>query len=205
MKNILLVLGIIMGTYASAQVAQTTTEIDKTMRPALYAPFKHAPKLISDALDGHLKELGIKGGKGLKGWTLYEGALIEKISASRLDYYFKVEQNGKNKEESLLYLSLSKGYGNFVDANTDAELYNKATLWFSDFLNVVEQHKLGIDITAAESAHASAIKAYEKSVKDGENISAQLKENEKDQQAKKSEVEKMKSAVDALKARRATK
>ena len=205
MRKILLILSVVLGTTAFAQVAQTTTEIDKTMRPALYATIKYPSKMTDDALSSYLKGLGVKGGKGLKGWTLYEGALIEKISVTRLDYYFKVEQNGKNKDESLVYLALSKGYGNFVDANTDPELVSKATQWFDDFLIVVDQHKLGLDITEAEKAYENAVKTYEKSVKDGESLAKQVEENNKDQANKKDEMEKMKAAMDALKARRATR
>lgn len=205
MRKILFVLSIVIGTSAFAQVAQTTTEIDKTMRPALYAPIKYSTKITDEALSNYLKGLGIKGGKGLKGWTLYEGALIEKISPTRLDYYFKVEQNGKNKDESLVYLALSKGYGNFVDANSDAELISKATLWFDDFLAVVDQHKLSLDIVEAEKLYNDAVKTYEKSVKDGEDLAKQFEDNKKDQAAKKDEMEKVKATMDALKARRATR
>jgi len=205
MRKILFILSIVFGTTAFAQVAQTTTEIDKTMRPALYATIKYPSKLTDDALSNYLKGLGIKGGKNLKGWTLYEGALIEKISVTRLDYYFKVEQNGKNKEESLIYLALSKGYSNFVDANTDSELVSKATIWFDDLLAAVDQHKLSLDIVEAEKAYENAVKTYEKSVKEGENLAKQVEDNKKDQATKKDEMDKMKAAMDALKARRATR
>lgn len=205
MKKALLFLSILVSSLSFAQVSSTSAEIDKVQRPALSSIYNYDSKMVGDAVSAHLKDLGIKSGKNLKGWTLYEGALIEKISSNRLDYYIKVEQNGKSKDASVVYLAISKGYGNFVDANSDAELIAKATNWFSDLAVVVELHKIALDIVATEKAYENAIKEHEKSVKAGEDLAKQVEENKKDQETKKAEAEKIKASIDALKSKRAVR
>jgi len=172
------------------------------MRPAVQITIKNSPKTTQEALDNKLKAEGLKSSKNVKGWSLYEGALLSRISDTKMDYYFKVEQNGKNKEESLVYVSMSKGYGNFVDANSDRDLIEKAKAFLNGFVADVSAHQLSLDIAAQTKVAEEAAKAHEKSVKDGEDLAKKLEENKQDQANKKAEMEKQRAALDALKARK---
>lgn len=205
MKKIVFIFSLVFSFSVYGQVSNVSAEIDKTMRPALSMVAPYNAKNAGAALSEHLKEMGLKGGKNLKGWTFYEGVLIEKISPNRQDYYFKVEQNGKNKEEAIVYLAMSKGYGNFVDESNDKELVEKGKLWMNDFNFTLAQYKLGLDIIEAEKAFDNGVKEYEKSVKAGEDLAKQVESNKADQKAKKDEMDKLKAVVDGLKAKKAAK
>lgn len=202
MKRVLVILGFLSSGFAFSQAMEANAEIDKTMRPAVQITIKNTPKTTQEALDNKLKAEGLKGAKSVKGWSLYEGALFSKISDTKMDYYFKVEQNGKIKEESLVYISMSKGYGNFVDGNADRDLIEKAKGFLNSFVADVSAHQLGLDIAAQTKIAEDAVKAHEKSVKDGEDLAKKLEENKQDQANKKAEMEKQRAALDALKARK---
>ncbi|MGQ3015256.1 MAG: hypothetical protein ACT6QS_16205 [Flavobacteriales bacterium] len=202
MKRVLVILGFLSSGFAFSQAMEANAEIDKTMRPAVQITIKNTPKTTQEALDNKLKAEGLKGAKSVKGWSLYEGALFSKISDTKMDYYFKVEQNGKIKEESLVYISMSKGYGNFVDGNADRDLIEKAKGFLNSFVADVSAHQLSLDIAAQTKIMEDAVKAHEKSVKDGEDLAKKLEENKQDQANKKAEMEKQRSALDALKARK---
>jgi len=202
MKKVLVILGFLSSGFAFSQAMEANAEIDKTMRPAVQITIRNSPKTTQDALDSKLKSEGLKSSKNVKGWSLYEGALLSKVSDTKMDYYFKVEQNGKNKEESLVYLSLSKGYGNFVDSNSDRDLIEKAKGFLNNFVSDVSAHQLGLDIAAQTKVTDDATKAYDKSVKDGEDLAKKVEENKSDQANKKAEMEKQRAALEALKARK---
>lgn len=202
MKKVLVILSFLSCGIAFSQATEANAEIEKTMRPAVQITIKNNSKTTQDALDNKLKAEGLKSSKNAKGWSLYEGAVLSKISDTKMDYYFKVEQNGKNKEESLVYIALSKGYGNFVDANSDRDLIEKAKSFLNGFVADVSAHQLGLDIAAQTKVVDDATKTYEKSVKEGEDLAKKLEENKSDQASKKSELEKQKAALEALKARK---
>ncbi|MBL0911393.1 MAG: hypothetical protein IBJ09_03390 [Bacteroidia bacterium] len=202
MKRVLVILGFLSSGFAFSQAMEANAEIDKTMRPAVQITIKNNPKTTQEALDSKLKAEGLKGSKNVKGWSLYEGALFSKISDTKMDYYFKVEQNGKIKEESLVYISMSKGYGNFVDGNADRDLIEKAKGFLNSFVADVSAHQLTLDIAAQTKIAEEAVKAHDKSVKDGEDLAKKLEENKQDQANKKAEMEKQRAALEALKARK---
>lgn len=203
MKKQLLILALSI-TSVFAVSAQSTPREDRAdileaSRVVLSIELNFTSKTVGDALAEKLKSAGLKT-KSSKGWTLAEGSKFLDVSAENLDYFFKVES--KDKTKSVLYLGLSKGYTNFITPESDPKAWEGGKSFLTAFVNYVDQYQLSLDIAAQDKVVKDAEKAYEKSVKDGEDLAKKLEENKKDQELKKADVEKHKGHLQTLHAKK---
>jgi len=178
-----------------SQAREDRTSILDAERAVLSIELNYTSKLVSDALDQKLKESGVKT-KSSKGYTIAEGAKFLEVSPENLDYYFKVES--KDKTKSIVYLGFSKGYGNFITPESDPKTWETAKTFLNGLIKYHEQYQLALDIVVQDKVVKESEKAWEKSIKDGDDLTKKLEENKKDQEAKKADVEKQKALLGDL-------
>ena len=120
--------------------AQNAREVmirfNKSDRHGWIAEYPYPVKVVENALKERLNFLGKSRTK--KGFVSYQGVDWTELSPKKIDVYYKVD--GK-RNQSNIYLLISKGYNNFVGAGPDSALAEK----IMSFLN-----GLGPDIQEAE-------------------------------------------------------
>ena len=73
--------------------------------------------------------------------------------------YFKVERESKSqKEQSIIYLLVSKGYDNFVSPEVDSVTFLAATAFLDGFVATTASYRLNLDIEEQEKHVKSAEK-----------------------------------------------
>lgn len=196
-KQILLSLLFIATTVivGRSQAREDRIEILDVQRLVLSIELNYPSKTVSDALSEKLKDNKLKT-KSSKGFTIAEAAKFLDVSPDILDYYFKVES--KDKEKSVLYLGISKGNANFINDESDPKIWANGKAFLNQFTTYTFQYKLGLDIAAQDKLVKDADKAYEKSVKEGEDLAKKTEENKKDQENKKADAEKQKKLLEEL-------
>ncbi len=192
MKKTLFTLLTILCTagFLSAQdVSMSKASISKTERPVIQASYTMPSSIVSDALSEKLKESNIKGsGDKVKGgFRVYKGVSIDEISDEKLDVYTKV--SGK-KNNSTLYMAVSRGYDNFVSTETDPELAQKTMAYIKSMMKNVNVALLKQDIVNQAKVVNSVTKTQKSEDKSGSKLRSQQKSLENDLKSNKAAQEK---------------
>jgi hypothetical protein len=207
MKKIFLsiiAIAFILNTQAQ-DAKESSIELLKAVHPCVEASYSRPTDLMEEALKKRLTDAKIGNGDKKKGYRKYEGVIIPEISADKIDLYTIVD--GK-KENSTVYILVSKGYDNFVDSKTD----ETTIMNMKKFLNSLEVSaaslKLLADIEVSNEALKKAEYNYVEAVNEGkdlvkqkEKIEKNIEENKGSQSIKSEEVEKAKAILNALKAK----
>lgn len=211
MKSLLSLLALVLVSgIAAAQSYSGMVEYNKTQQPALICEFPFPPGMVEDAIKNKMEKLGYSG-KEAKGFRSFKGAKIAEISnEAMLDLYFKVEKKSrKEKDASMVYLLLSKGYENFMTDAADGPTMNNAKTFLNNLRATVEAYSLELEITTQEEAVKKAEKKFNGLVDDGQslekkkrNIEKEIEENKTSQTRQKEEWDKQKQILDTLRARR---
>lgn len=199
-KTILTLLVILFGsTIAWAQdISVGTASINKVSRPCVVAVYDMSSDLVSEALSDKLKKSKIsKGSRAKGGFRVYKGVSIPEISDDKIDLYTKV--SGK-KDNSTLYLAVSRGYDNFVSPETDPEMMKKINAYVKSMMNNVNIAKLKADISEQAKVVKATDKAKESTEKAGSRLVSELKSLEnKIEDNKKAQEENKKELAEATK------
>src|SRR5688500_13597585 len=115
---------------AVAQSTYSTITINKKMQPGLLLELPNSTDVAEGTILQKLKETGYKpetsGAMFWKtnkqdGFYVFNGVTLPALNNQKLDLYFKIEAKGKPaKEQSLMYMLVSKGYDNFVSQELDS-------------------------------------------------------------------------------------
>jgi len=174
-KTILTFLGIMACVVMSwaQEISVGTASIAKVNRPCIIAGYTMPSSIVSEALANKLKQSDIKKGSKVKGgFRVYRGVSIPSISDDKLDLYTKV--SGK-KENSTLYMSVSRGYDNFVSPEGDAETMEKVKSYVQSMLSNVNVALIKTDIAAQAKALSKAEKTQKSVLKKGESLESDKK------------------------------
>src|SRR5689334_17682090 len=119
---------------SSAQSYVTTVTYNKTQQPGLLIELPYNEDISQDFIIANLKKTGYdaetKGSlfwknNKINGFYIFKGVRLEGASEA-VDLYFKVEEKSrKHKDESIVYMLISKGGETFVPS-TEEGLYNAA-------------------------------------------------------------------------------
>ena len=134
---------------AAAQVRESRTTIDTTIRPAVVIESDLSGSEAEAAIESYFDSMHIEKEKGKgfiikksMGYMLFKRAKVEG-GHDYLDYYFVVEnKKQKGKDAALVYITVGKGTGNFY-SESDKEAWG-VLKEFASYLqtNYFEQYKL---------------------------------------------------------------
>jgi hypothetical protein len=186
-------------------------EWQKKKIPATIIEVPHSASVTEAAIKQKLTQLGYNG-KETKGVTVYKGVRIPEISNEAFDLYMKVERKSrKDKDESVVYFIVSKGYENFLKSGDDPAMSQNINTYTSNFSPWAEAEALERDIKDQEEKISRAEKKATDLQDESESLQKRLKklqddieQNKKDIEKQKTEVENQRKALDVLKAKRKT-
>lgn len=179
----------------SAQVREDRITINGTEHVALRMDMNHDAKLLSDALESKLKESGVKT-KSSKGMVTAIGAKLMEISSEQMDYYFRVGPVDKGR--SVLYLSISKGYTNFVDPALVPQVWENGKRFMENMVQTAARCQLAADAKEMEKTVRKAEKDYNKAAKQFRKQEDALNKYRQEMEAAQMEWNSKKSELDAL-------
>ena len=131
------------------------------------------------------------------------------LNNQKLDMYFKVDPESKTqKDKSIIYLLVSKGYDNFISPEADSATFLAATDFLNGFVAATASYRLNLDIEEQEKVVKNAEKKLadlqddEKSlVKKIEELQADLRNKKNDQVMQEKEIANQKMKLEELKAK----
>lgn len=198
-------------TFSAAAQNFGELEWQKKKIPAVITEVPYTSSVTEDAIRQKLSQMGFSA-KESKGVYTYKGVRISEISEETFDLMLKVDRKSrKEKDASLVYLVLSRGYENYIKADADPVLVQKLKQYCLNFNTWAQAQSLEVEIKDQEDK----VKSTEKKLGDYQDESTSLEkrlkklqddieENKKNIEKQKGEVENQKKALDVLKAKRKT-
>ena len=218
-KIIALILVITAGLNSGlTQSSVTSVSYNKTDQPALMLELPYDESVSEDFIVTNLKKTGYNPEtKGklfwkqnkVNGFYVFKDVRFEGLDAP-VDLYFKVERIGrKSKDESVIYLLVTKGGESFVSSGSDEAVYNAAKKFLNGFVEQSAAFKLDLDIKEQEEAVKDAEKQQSKLennekdlIKKIKQLEEDLKNNKKDQEEQLKKIENEKKKLEELKEKR---
>jgi hypothetical protein len=211
-------LALLATTPALSQSTFTTLTINKNLQPALVLHLPNNTEVAEGTILQKLKETGYtpetKGQLFWKkykkeGFYVFNGITLPALNNQKLDMYFKVERESKTqKEQSIIYLLVSKGYDNFISPESDSVSFAAATEFLNGFVATTASYRLNLDIGEQEKVVKSAegklseLQDDERTlVKKIEGLQSDLQNKKNDQVMQEKEVANQKMKLDELKAK----
>ncbi len=205
-------------TTASSQAAYSTITINQKPQPGLILQLPNNTELAEGTILQKLKETGYspetKGALFWKknkqdGFYVFNGIQLPELSNQKVDMYFKVDRKSKKqKNESTIYMLVSKGYDNFISPEADSATYAAATTFLNGFLSGTASYSLNLDIIEQDKTIKNAekklsnLKDDEKDImKKIEDLQADLVKKKNDQLLQEAEIATEKIKLEALKAK----
>lgn len=203
---------------ASSQATFTTITINKNIQPGLVLHLPNNTDVAEGTILQKLKETGYSPEtKGklfwkknkLDGFYVFNGITLPALNNQKLDMYFKVDPESKSqKDKSIIYLLVSKGYDNFISPEVDSATFIAATDFLNGFVATTASYRLNLDIEEQEKVVKNAEKKLsdlqddEKSfVKKIEDLQADLRNKKNDQVMQEKEISNQKMKLEELKAK----
>jgi hypothetical protein len=142
----------------------------------------------------------------VNGFYVFKDVRFEGLNIP-VDLYFKVERFGKkSKDQSLIYLLVSKGNDDFVSSTNDDETYNAAKKFLNAFVGSSAVYKSDRDIDNEEEVLKNAEKQLAKLENNGRDIEKKIKElesdlekNKKDQEQQQKKIEDQRKKLNEMK------
>ena len=201
---------------ASSQATFTTVTINKVLQPGLVLHLPNNTAVAEGTILEKLRETGYSPEtKGelfwkknkLDGFYVFNGVTLPALNNQKLDMYFKVDRESSTlKEQSIIYLLVSKGYDNFISPEVDSVTFLAATAFLNGFVATTASFRLNLDIEEQEKVLKNAEKTLtnlqndESSIaKKIEGLQADLRNKKNDQILQEKEIATQKIKLYALK------
>ena len=146
---------------ARAQSSVTTIEYNKTMQPALVLELPNTTNDVEGTIIGKLKQIGYNPEthghlfwktNTVDGFYVFNNVVLPSLSTQKLDMYFKVlQKNKEEKDNTTLYMLVSKGNGNFASPQVDTTLWNSSQVFLNTFVEKTTAYNLEETIKAQEN------------------------------------------------------
>jgi hypothetical protein len=199
-----------MSVVAVAQQAfEGKTKFKKNEIAAIVCEMQGERKLTEKAIVDNLEAKYGKS-KSEKDFNVFKGVKIPELGPDTYDIYVLVEKKSKKEDDkSLVYVAISMGNENFVSSAANLALMENAKKFTQSMLPWVAAADLERQIKNQEEEVKKAERKHSNSVEDGQDlekrkakIEKEIEENKRDQETKKSEAEKQKQILEALKSKR---
>jgi hypothetical protein len=188
-----------------AQARSAFIKFKDAQRPSVIYEFAFPEKTVEKAVDDKMEKLGYKG-KQSKSFVVYNGVTLSELGNQPLDMYFKFDGR---RENTTVYLMLSKGNENFISESDDASTIDNAKSFIQTLTTGIEAYDLEQQIAKQENDFKKAEKRYQKLVNDADDlqkskikIEGKIEENLKDQKDQQAEIEKQRQIFETLKSKR---
>jgi len=200
MKKIGITMFMALGVYtwAGAQVREDRLNILGAEQSALRIEVDHDTKMLTAALNDKLKQAGVKTSSS-KGFIVASGAKLVEISPDLMDYYFQVQ--ALDKKRSVVFLSISKGYSNFIKPETNTILWDNAKQFLNNLVVHTKHFQMKEDAKTMEKDVSAAQKNYDKSVKDYKKQEEALAKSRKAMEDAQNALGTKKSELEAIQAK----
>ncbi len=196
-----------LGTFAQ-QAFERKFEFDKKIVPVVNGvgrTTEMSAEMVMEVVEKKFEEgANAKSKKARKDIIVFEGVIMPQISSAKMDYYFRVEENKKDK--NLIQMFLSLGNNNFISSNKFPSEIEAAKRFLDNLNKDVRLQKMAAMIEAQKEKVEEMEKDREKVmddkedlVKDHEKLMKDLKENEAEQEKVKAEAEKLTEKLDQMK------
>jgi hypothetical protein len=190
-----------------AQSYEGTVDYQKKGEKAIIIEFPYPASVVEDAIVDKFEKLGFKK-KESKGFLVYKNIILPDISSEPADYMIRVDKKSrKEKDESIVYLMVSRNDQNVISAND--EINTSAKTFLNNLLPDVEAHNLDVQIKDQDAIVTKAQKKLKDLRDDKDNMERKIKKlqddlekNEKDQDNQQNEIDKQKQILETLKAKR---
>lgn len=187
---------------ARAQSSYTTIQYNKTMQPALVLELPYTTSDVEGTILEKLKQIGYnhetqgrlfwKKNK-TDGFYVFNNVVLPSLSTQKLDMYFKViKKNNEEKNNTTLYLLVSRGNENFASPEVDSTLWNSSKMFLNGFIEKTVAYNLEQTITTQENAVKNSQKKLATLQRDEKELADKIKRyqddlsnnqtNQKDQQ-----------------------
>lgn len=151
---------------------ESSVKFEKNDVNAVIADYNRPKSVIEEALKAQLEKEGLVKPDKSKGYIIYKGTNWNRLGKEKADIYFKVDGS---KSKATITVLISKGYGNFINAETDPGIIKKAV----DFLNNLEKKadevQFSLDLSAQQFVIEKAEKEYARSLSDSTDFAADRK------------------------------
>lgn len=154
---------------AQSQSSSTTIQYNRNMQSALRIELAGTTEDVKAMILQKLKQTGYKPATGsyqfpndnkTDGFYVFNKVRLTSRDTQAFDMYFKVvtEKNEENKDNSTLYLLLSKGNENFFSPGNDSMFWNCARAFLNEFAEDEAIYRLEQDIKKREVGIAESRK-----------------------------------------------
>jgi hypothetical protein len=216
-KNILLIFLFISFINSHSQSLSTNVIYNRVSRPALMLELPYNQEVSEGFIVSNLKKTGYDPeSKGklfwkqnkINGFYTFKGVKLEG-SDQMVDLYFRIDQKSRRiKDQSIIYLLVSKGNDNFITPDKDEDLYKLTQKLLNSFVSQSASYKLDMDVKAQEAEVKDAESKLEKQIdyekeltKKIEQLQEDLKKNKMDQENQKLIIQNEKKKLTDLKSK----
>ena len=188
-KTLLLALAVVAGLAARAQaVIESVTTVGNLTVPACTVTFEKDAKLVQDAMNQYLKDQKLKTTKE-DGYAVAVNAFVEQISASSVNLYTRVEEQGKKKNRVAVVTAAAISTDLTIDQQT---LRGNVRNWLAAFVQYLPRYEAMLQVAAGQADLKKAEKAAASAAAD-----VQAKD-QKEIESKKKEIAKYEAKIKAL-------
>ena len=186
-------LGIVLATSimtARAQSSVATVEYNKTMQPALVLELPNTTNDVEGTILAKLKEIGYDPEtqghlfwktNTIDGFYVFNNVVLPSLSTQKLDMYFKViQKNKEEKDNTTLYMLVSKGSGNFASPQMDTSLWSSSQVFLNSFVEKTTAYNLEQSIKAQENTVNHSQKKLETLQSDEKDLAEKIKRYQSD-------------------------
>lgn len=196
-----------ISAFAFSQVKDGTVALNKIDRPAVIGEYEYEASIVEAVILEDMKYQGFGKGDGFKGFQKYAGILFTNLSSEKIDFYFKVDpKSKKEKDKSIVYVVISKGYDNFVSSSSDPAIIEATKQYLSGLIDKFGQQKIKLAIEEQKEIVEKADKKLNSLVVTAESLKTKLKEiedsivkNAQEQETQKTVLAKEKELLENLK------
>jgi hypothetical protein len=206
-------------TGAFAQSSPTIVKYNKTSKPALMLLLPYTEEIAEGAIVQKLKEIGYNPeSKGslfwkkntIDGYYVFKGVALRDLNGEVVDLYFKVDRKSKKeKEQSYIYMMVSKGDEQFISSETEPSIFSSSTRFLNGFTEYGASYKMDVDIQNQDDAVQAAQKKYTR-LRDDEadfvkkiaDLESKLKNNREQQETQLKVIEAEKKKLEDLRAKK---
>lgn len=154
---------------------------------------------LSDVAEAYFKEQLKEKRKKNKDFYMYQGInFLDIFGQEKGDLYYKVEGN---KKSSKLILLVSKGYDNFVNGSSDAQIANNTKNFLNNFQKEIDKYLKSKLIEEQKELIKKAEKENKSLLEDQSRIEKKIKDLERELESKKKEISQKGADIEKLKAR----
>lgn len=193
-KTLTLAVAAMMSLSLAAQtVSETTAQVGGLTVPAATVTLQKDPDMVQDAMLQYLKDAKLKPQKDDQGYYMCANAFIEEIAINDINFYTKVEAQGKkkNREAVVTVCALSSN----LAMNDPAALRDNAKRWLAGFASYVNRYEAQQQMKAEQGNLKKAEKAAAKAAAGVAALDKKIEKNNKKIADKQNEIKKLNQKI----------